>query len=233
MNKKRVFLAAIASLGLGAAAACGSSSSGDNGNGNGGNSDGGGGGSTTTDGGDGGAGNPFGTLFGDGGPTKCSAGQMLCLGVLGNTCVDADAGCGFGTTTVFANECASNSDCQGGNVCCSSFADSMGNPVLYDDAGGLATMYAGVTVQCLPQCPTNAASSEVCDLDDAGATTTNCPSGTSCRDYSPIPTRGLPNSLCLPPLPDASFTRPQRDSGTETGEDSGSTTPPATDASPE
>ncbi|HEX3769966.1 MAG TPA: hypothetical protein VHV30_03830, partial [Polyangiaceae bacterium] len=201
MNKQRVFLAAIASLGLGAAVACGSSSSGDNSNGNGsssgGNSDGGGS-SSGGGGADSGVGNPFGNLFGDGGPTKCPSGQLLCIG-LQNTCADADAGCGGAATTVFANECGSNSDCQGGNVCCSSYADSTGAVILYADAGVLASMVAGVTVQCLPSCPANGASSEVCELDDAGNTTSTCPTGTSCRDFSPpfLAPRGIPNSLCL------------------------------------
>jgi hypothetical protein len=225
MNQMRVFLGSIASLGLGLAVACSSSSSSNSGGDGGGSSGGASSGSSS------------GASSGDGSTdVTCTGGQQLCIGITGNSCVAPGAMC-LGTT-VFANQCASSSDCASGQVCCSSYADGDGGIVYYLD-GGTATP-AGVTVQCLSQCPTNAASSEVCTLDADGASTTTCPDGTTCRDFTLalLAPKGIPNTLCLPPLPDGGgfffpdggFTRPQRDGGAGTGDDAGA---PAADAASE
>jgi hypothetical protein len=195
MNKMRVFLGSIASLGLGLAVACSSSS------GSGaaaGNADAG-----SSDAGSSDAGGPNGT--------GCTIAQRLCIGFLGNMCLDAGAAC-LGTA-VFANQCSTTQPCPSGQVCCSSLVNDNGGT---DPTGATGI---NVSVQCMAQCPAGGTSSQVCDLDDEGGSTTACPSGTSCRDYLPIATKGLPNTLCLP-IPEAGT---GVDAGTTvtSGEDSG------------
>jgi hypothetical protein len=234
MKRTRVILGLVASLGFGAAVACGSSSSGNNGAGS---EDSGTNGSSSgaSSGGSSGSGSSS-------GGSACPSGQSQCIGILGTTCMDAGATC-VGTT-VAANECSATSACPSGQVCCSSYVSSDGGVVLYSDAGGAGGggLGAGLTVavQCMSQCPSNAASSEVCVLDDDGGSPTACPSGTVCRDLLPsfLATPGIPNTLCLEPAAvydggypffDGSFYRPDGGTG---GEDSG-TTPPASDAASE
>jgi hypothetical protein len=201
MNTMRVFLGSIASLGLGLAVACSSSS----GNGAAGNAD---------------AGSPDMRSSGtgssdDGGPngTGCGITQRLCIGFLGNMCLDAGTAC-LGTA-VFANECSTTQPCPSGQVCCSSLVNDNGGT---DPTGAMGI---NVSVQRMAQCPAGGTSSQVCDLDDAGGSSTACPSGTSCRDYLPVATKGLPNTLCLP-IPEAGTT-PRVDAGTSasSGDDGG------------
>jgi len=209
-----VVIASIASLGLAVASACSSSSS----NGSPGDGDSGGGGSSSGGSSSGGS---------SGGGTACTGGQVTCIGVLGNSCVDPGGTC-LGTTVV-TNECATAADCASGQVCCSGYVTADGGDLVVSDAGGSNATGLAVAVKCLAQCPTGGASSQVCSIDDAGAVTgPACPDGTSCRNFLPafLAPKGLPNALCLPPLPDGGFPRFDggiRDRDGSTGTDAGST----------
>jgi hypothetical protein len=194
MNRTTVYLGASALAGVLAAAlamaACGGDKSNET-------TDGGGSGSS---GGSSGSGSSGGSSSGGAGGA-CNADQRLCVGALGRTCLDAGAPC-FGTT-VTALQCSANEPCPGGQVCCSAFVGSDGGLLYASDAGGGGgTMQLNVAVQCMTECPANSSASQVCSLDGGSAST--CPDGTSCRNYLPsfLATPDLPNTLCLPPLPE-------------------------------
>jgi hypothetical protein len=209
MNKTSIILGAIATFSLVVAAACGSSSSGNNANGNdSGTASSSSGGTASSSSGSGGG--------SSGGTPTCTGSQTLCIGVLGQSCVDAGDMC-LGTSVV-SNACSATQGCSGGQVCCSSYVGSDGGVIVLDDAGQGGGMGLGiaVSVQCMAQCPGGGAlSSQVCSNDEAGAGPA-CPTGTTCRDLLPalVAPQGIPNTLCLAPLPDAgAFRRPDASAG--------------------
>jgi hypothetical protein len=218
MNKTSIILGAIGTFSLAVAAACGSSSGGNNAGGSdSGTSSSSSGGSSSSSSSSGGS---------SSGTPTCTGSQTLCVGLTGtNTCIDAGSQC-LGTSLV-ANECSATQPCSGGNVCCSSYVGSDGGIVYLSDAGGGGAGFGfAVAVQCLAQCPTGALSSQVCSGDDSG-TGPACPEGTTCQDLLPpgFAPQGVPNSLCLAPLPDAgAFRRPDAsafDAGTESEDAAG------------
>jgi hypothetical protein len=217
MNKASIILGAIATFSLAVAAACGSSSGGNNAGGSdSGTSSSSSGGSSSSSSSSGGS--------SSGGTPTCTGSQTLCVGLTGtNTCIDAGSQC-LGTSVV-ANECSATEACSGGKVCCSSYVGADGGIVFLDDAGGGGMGFGfAVAVQCLAQCPAGALSSQVCSDDDSGAAPA-CPQGTTCQDLLPaaFAPKGVPNSLCLAPLPDAgAFRRPDAstlDAGTTESDD--------------
>jgi hypothetical protein len=103
-----------------------------------------------------------------GGPngTGCGITQRLCIGFLGNMCLDAGTAC-LGTA-VFANQCSTTQPCPSGQICCSSLVNDNGGT---DPTGATGI---NVSVQGMAQCPAGGTSSQVCNLDDEGGSTTLC-----------------------------------------------------------
>jgi hypothetical protein len=231
MNRTRIVVGLAGSFGVSIVVACGSSSKTGNGDESG---DSGSGGSSSSGGGASSGGASSGT-----GLSGCNAGETLCLGVLGNSCVDAGSACPILTTTVLADECSATSPCSGGLVCCSAYVGpdggAIGIPsadagVAATDAAAATTGLAGlaVAVQCLSACPPNTYSSQVCVLEADGGSPTTCPTGTTCQNYPLALSSMIPSTLCLAPvvIPDGGYPYNAPDSGTGGTPEAGSMSTP-------